>query len=66
VCVCVDCLFVAMASVGAMGGHFAGPAATGAAALAILAAAEATVQWTDHKAKESQGPAKRACAQPTK
>ena len=60
-------LVLAMASVGAMpppramGGHLAGPAATGAAAIAVLAAAEATAQWT----KESQGPAKRACAQST-
>ncbi len=45
----------------AMDGHFAGPAATGAAALACLAAAEVAAQW----AKESQGPAKRACAQST-
>jgi hypothetical protein len=45
----------------AMGCHFAGPAATGATAFACLAATEATAQWT----KESQVPAKRACAEST-
>ena len=60
-------LVLAMASVGAMpppratGGHFAGPAMTGAAAVACLAAVEAAGRWTH----ESQGPAKRTCARST-